>query len=59
VFNIVRAGRGVPVRFSLGGFQGFGIVMAAIQGPSGSRATRPRRTLSRSRRRAACCSITR
>jgi hypothetical protein len=25
VFNVVKAGRGVPVRFSLGGFQGLGI----------------------------------
>jgi predicted extracellular nuclease len=25
VFNVVKAGRGVPVRFSLGGFQAFGI----------------------------------
>ena len=24
VFNVVKAGRGVPVRFSLDGFQGFG-----------------------------------
>jgi hypothetical protein len=61
VFDVVKAGRGVPVRFSLGGLQGFGIVTPGHPGRSRSRAIRPRRTRSRRRCRrwSACCSTTR